>query len=137
MHYMGWESKWDEWIRFNPKEARNPGAYPLTKIAVRWSKALKPDRGVRRYVEETMGNPWEEVFPGVGMEEEEVEKEEKEKRKRDKRAGNARETNFAEKYGEQLKQLLAMGFTDMDENIAALMVSHGNVQGAIGHLLGA
>ena len=40
-----------------------------------------------------------------------------------------------ERYAEQLRQLNDMGFTDFDQNVAALRRSGGSVQGAIEHLL--
>ncbi len=133
MHYMGFPPKFDEWILFNPKMAKNP-RNRITKIAVRWNKTLKAERSLRRYAEDiTKGNPWEEVFPGVLTKE--LKEEESEKSKRDKSEGSSKETNFAGKYGEELKQLQAMGFTNFDKNIAALMASHGDVQGAIVRLL--
>ncbi len=125
VHYMGWNRKWNEWLEFTPEEVKNPGEESPCKIAVRWTHTLRAHRSRGRNVSAEKRNPWGGLMPSINSGNDEGS---------GKGDGN-KETNFAEKYWVQLTQLQAMGFTNFELNIAALIATDGNVQSAIESLV--
>ena len=63
-------------------------------------------------------NPWASMLAGAGG------------------ASAAPPANAALMYHEQLGQLMAMGFTDSDANLRALIATGGHVEAAVERLLG-